>query len=55
MIRSDERIVSLAAETKADLIVLGAQKRSLMLTWRWGDTTEFVLLQAPVPVLVVPG
>jgi nucleotide-binding universal stress UspA family protein len=51
--RAGERIVSLATETKADLIVLGAQKRSPLLTWRWGDTTEFVLRQAPVPVLVV--
>jgi nucleotide-binding universal stress UspA family protein len=52
--RAGERIVSLAAETKADLIVLGAQNRGPLRTWRWGDTTEFVLRQAPVPVLVVP-
>ena len=49
-----ERIVSLAAETKADLIVMGGQNRSLLRTWRWGDTTEFVLRHAPAPVLVVP-
>jgi nucleotide-binding universal stress UspA family protein len=52
--RAGERIVSLASETKADLIVLGAQHRSPSHTWRSGDTTEFVLRQAPVPVLVVP-
>lgn len=52
--RAGERIVALAAETKADLLVLGAQNRSPLQTWRWGDTTEFVLRQAPVPVLVVP-
>lgn len=48
------RIVSLAAETNADLIVLGAQNGNPSHAWRWGDTTEFVLRQAPVPVLVVP-
>ena len=52
--RAAERIVSLAAETKADLIVLGAQHPSPSQTWPWGDTTEFVLRRAPVPVLVVP-
>jgi len=52
--RAAERIVSLAAETKADLIVLGAQHPSPSQTWHWGDTTEFVLRRAPVPVLVVP-
>jgi nucleotide-binding universal stress UspA family protein len=52
--RAGERIVALAAETKADLLVLGAQTRSPLQAWRWGDTTEFVLRHAPVPVLVVP-
>jgi len=52
--RAGERIVSLAAETKADLIVLGAQNPIPAHTWHWGQTTEFVLRQAPVPVLVVP-
>lgn len=50
-----ERIVSLAAETNADLIVLGAQHPSPSHRWLWGHTTEFVLRRAPVPVLVVPG
>lgn len=48
-----KEIVSLASRTKADLIVLGAQPRHPMHAWLWGDTTEFVLRQAPVPVLVV--
>jgi nucleotide-binding universal stress UspA family protein len=47
-------IVSLASEVKADLVVLGAQPRTLLQTWLWGDTTEFVLRHAPAPVLVVP-
>jgi nucleotide-binding universal stress UspA family protein len=47
-------IVSLAGGVKADLVVLGAQPRRLLQTWLWGDTTEFVLRQAPAPVLVVP-
>jgi nucleotide-binding universal stress UspA family protein len=49
-----EQIVSLAGKVKADLVVLGAQPRSLLQTWLWGDTTEFVLRHAPAPVLVVP-
>ncbi len=49
-----ERIASLALESKADMIVLGAQKAEPSHAWRWGDTTEFVLRNAPVPVLVVP-
>lgn len=50
-----KEIVSLASRMKADLIVLGAQPRHPMQAWFWGDTTEFVLRQAPVPVLVVPA
>ena len=50
-----KEIVSLATRTRADLIVLGAQPRRPMQAWFWGDTTEFVLRQAPVPVLVVPA
>ncbi len=50
-----KEIVSLASRTKADLIILGAQPRQPMHSWLWGDTTEFVLRQAPVPVLIVPA
>lgn len=50
-----KEIVSLASRTKAALIVLGAQPRHPMHAWVWGDTTEFVLRQAPVPVLLVPA
>jgi nucleotide-binding universal stress UspA family protein len=49
-----EQIVSLAGKVKADLVVLGAQSYTVMRTWLWGDTTEFVLRHAPAPVLVVP-
>lgn len=50
-----KEIVRLASRTKADMIVLGAQPRHPMQAWLWGDTTEFVVRQAPVPVLVVPA
>jgi nucleotide-binding universal stress UspA family protein len=53
--KAGKEIVSLASRTKADLIVMGAQPRQPMQAWLWGDTTEFVLRQAPVPVLVVPA
>jgi nucleotide-binding universal stress UspA family protein len=49
-----EQIVSLAAKTKADLVVMGAQRRASLQTWFAGDTTESVLRHAPAPVLVVP-
>jgi nucleotide-binding universal stress UspA family protein len=49
-----EQIVSLAAEAKADLLVMGAQRRRSLQNWLSGDTTESVLRHAPAPVLVVP-
>ncbi len=49
-----EQIVLLAAKTKADLVVMGAQRRASLQTWLSGDTTESVLRHAPAPVLVVP-
>ncbi len=52
--KAAEQIVSLAAQTKADLVVMGAQRRSSLQTWLSGDTTESVLRHAPAPVLVVP-
>jgi nucleotide-binding universal stress UspA family protein len=50
-----EQIVSLAAKTKADLVVMGAQHRTSLQTWLTGDTTESVLRHAPAPVFVVPN
>ena len=49
-----EQIVSLVTKTKADLVVMGAQRRSSLQAWLSGDTTESVLRHAPAPVLVVP-
>ncbi|HZL42242.1 MAG TPA: universal stress protein [Verrucomicrobiae bacterium] len=49
-----ERIVSLAARSKADLVVMGAQRRSSLQTWLSSDTTESMLRHAPAPVLLVP-
>ena len=52
--RAAEQIVELAHKTKADLVVLGAQHRGSTLGSMFGGTTELVMRQAPVPVLVVP-
>jgi nucleotide-binding universal stress UspA family protein len=52
--QAGKEIVALASKTRADLVVLGAQTPRGMHSWFWGDTTEFVLRQAPVPVLIVP-
>jgi nucleotide-binding universal stress UspA family protein len=49
-----EQIVALAQKAKADLVVLGAERRGSAGAWLWGSTTDLVLRQAPVPVLVVP-
>jgi nucleotide-binding universal stress UspA family protein len=49
-----EQIVALAAKAKADLVVMGAQRRSSLQAWLSGDTTESVLRHALAPVLVVP-
>ncbi len=48
-----KQIVDLASKLKTDLVVLGAQPRSALHSYVWGDTTEYVLRHAPVPVLVV--
>ncbi len=50
-----EQIVALTGKLKADLVVLGAKRRSSLKSWPWGDTTEMVLRHAPAPVLVVPS
>ena len=46
---------ALAHKLKADLVVLGAQRRGSAMDSLFGSTTEHVLRQAPVPVLVVPN
>lgn len=49
-----DQILALAHETKADLIVLGAEGSRMSRQPLLGRTTKLVLRQAPVPVLVVP-
>jgi nucleotide-binding universal stress UspA family protein len=49
-----EQIIAFARTEQPDLIVLGAQRRLSIGTALFGTTTEAVLRQAPVPVLVVP-
>ncbi len=52
--RAAEQTVRFAAETGQDLIVLGAPARRRLSTRLFGETTELVLRNAPVPVLVLP-
>jgi nucleotide-binding universal stress UspA family protein len=49
-----EQILSSASQMQADLVVLGAQRADAQGGWPWGNTTELVLRQSPVPVLVIP-
>lgn len=50
-----ERIVQAAADTEADLIVLGGRRRSLLAATLLGATTERVVRHAPCPVLTIVG
>jgi nucleotide-binding universal stress UspA family protein len=52
--RAAEQIVRFAADEKTDLIVLGAPAQRRLGSVLFGDTTELVLRNAPVPVLVLP-
>lgn len=48
-----EEIVGLAAETKADLIVIGLRHRSPVGKLLLGSRSQEILLEAPCPVLAV--
>jgi nucleotide-binding universal stress UspA family protein len=53
--RAHREIVRVAAETKADLIVMGAQGRGGVELWLFGSATQQVVRAAPCPVLTVRG
>ena len=48
-----EDVVSIANESKADLIVIGLRKRSLVGKFLLGSNAQDILMQADCPVLVV--
>ena len=48
-----EAIIDEAERTTPDLVVVGARKRSPVGKFLLGSTTQRVLLDSPVPVLVV--
>jgi nucleotide-binding universal stress UspA family protein len=48
-----DAILDAAEASGATLVVLGSRKRSSMGTFLMGSTTQRVLLDSPVPVLVV--
>jgi len=50
-----EQIVEEAVKSHADLLVIGAQPRSLLGTVLFGSTTELVIRSAACPVLSVNG
>ena len=52
--RPVEGMLTMAADRKADLIVLGRQPRAHLWDWFFGGVTELVLRHAPAPVLMVP-
>jgi len=52
--RPDSEIVARAAETKADLIVMGTHGRSGLAHALLGSVAERVVQHAPCPVLIVP-
>jgi nucleotide-binding universal stress UspA family protein len=48
-----EDVVSVASESKADLIVIGLRRRSLVGKLLLGSNAQDILMQADCPVLVV--
>jgi nucleotide-binding universal stress UspA family protein len=48
-----EKILELAASAKAELLVIGARRRSPVGKFLLGSVTQTLILQAAVPVLVV--
>ena len=48
-----EDIVAFARETKADLVVIGIKKRSNVGKLMFGSTAQYVILEAPCPVVSV--
>lgn len=50
-----EQILLMAREQRADLIVIGAERRPLLEWTTLGTTTERVMRHGVAPVLVVPG
>lgn len=50
-----EQIVAEAEKSHADLLVIGAQPRSLLGTILLGSTTELVIRNAPCPVISIQG
>jgi nucleotide-binding universal stress UspA family protein len=48
-----ETILNVAAEVKAELLVIGARRRSPVGKFLLGSVTQSVILDAPIPVLVV--
>jgi len=48
-----EDLVLFAAENKADLIIIGVKRRSKVGKLVFGSTAQYVILQAPCPVVSV--
>jgi nucleotide-binding universal stress UspA family protein len=53
--RADLKILEIASELKADLIIMGRQGRSGVDVLLFGKTAEHILRKALCPVLIVPG
>ena len=47
-----EFIVEMAADSGADMIVIGAHKKSRLGKFLFGSTLQLVILEAPCPVLI---
>jgi nucleotide-binding universal stress UspA family protein len=48
-----EDLVSFAVENKADMIIIGVKRRSKVGKLVFGSTAQYVILQAPCPVVSV--
>jgi nucleotide-binding universal stress UspA family protein len=52
-LESGEQLVKFADEEKVDLLFLGIIKRSKVGKLLFGSTAQYVILQAPCPVVTV--
>jgi len=48
-----EKVLELATEADAELLVIGARRRSPVGKFLLGSVTQSIILDAPIPVLVV--
>jgi nucleotide-binding universal stress UspA family protein len=52
-IQAGEQIVNLAEQSNADMVVLGLRRRSMVGKVIFGSNAQYIIINAPCPVLTV--